>query len=484
MTIRLKMAADSNGIITAKDMEIVADNGATSGYGPAIVDTAATRVDSLYRFKNLRVSAKLAYTNKVTASAFRGFGNVKGHFAVETLMDILAHKLGMDPKEIRLRNATQVGDVTAHGWEINSCGLADTINKAASLARWAEKRQRKKKTHDGERFRGIGISCGLHVSGNRVVAPAGDGASAQVRIHEDGTVHVATSEGDIGQGANTVFAQIAAETLGIPYEDVYIDNLDTDVTYFGTGAVASRVTLIGGNAVKLGAVAAKERLIQAAAHKWDTNEKNVDLIRGRLVDLKNETEMEIREAATHYIGMTGGSRLMGEGFFRAEGVVIPDKEKYGNVSLAYAFATHIAEVEVDIGTGHIEVLGLWAVHDAGKVINPITAEGQVEGGLAQGIGYALLEEYRFEDGRLLNPNFTDYAIPTALDVPPMVVDWVETHEPNGPFGAKSIGEMAMVPTSPAIANAVFDAIGLRMTTLPMTPERVFSALKKEGLRVE
>jgi CO/xanthine dehydrogenase Mo-binding subunit len=327
--------------------------------------------------------------------------------------------------------------------------------------------------------RGIGMACGLHVSGNRVIAPDGDGAMAQVRVHEDGTVHVLSSEGDIGQGANTIFAQIAAEELGVPYDQVFIDQLDTDMSYFGVGACASRVTLLGGNAVRNGAIAARERLVEAAANKWGCEKDDVQLLRGKLVNLKTEADMDISQAATHYVGMTGGSRLLGEGRFRAEGVVVPDKEKYGNISLAYAFATHVAEVEVDEETGHVEVLRLVAVHDPGRVLNPLGAEGQVEGGLSQGMWFALGEEYRFHDGRLLNPNFTDYAVPTSLDVPEMIVDWAQTDEPNGPYGAKSLGEMALVPTPAAIANAIYDAVGIRLTHLPMTSERVYAALKRQ-----
>lgn len=480
MVIKLRMGVNEEGIVTAKDMCIVADNGAYTAMGHAILDTAATRVDSLYRFKNLNVVADLVYTNKVPTGMFRGFGNPQAHFAVESMMDTLAVKLGMDPMKLRLRNATQTGDVTAHGWVIGSCGLSQTIEKAAREIRWSAKRDRMK-----DQARGIGMACGLHVSGNRVIAPEGDGSAAQVRVHEDGTVHVATSEGGIGQGAKTIFAQLAAEELGVPYERVFVDQLDTDVTYFGIGAGASRVTVLGGNAVRAGAAAARARLIEAAAHKWDCDRGEVELIAGKLVNTRAETTMEIGEAAAHYIGMTGGSRLMGEGFFRAEGVVVPDrKTKYGNISLAYAFATHVAEVEVDVETGVVTVLQLIAVHDSGRVINPMSCEGQVEGGLMQGLGYALTEEYAFQDGKLLNPNFTDYRVPTSLDVPDLKVLFVETEDPNGPYGAKSVGEMAMVPTAAAIANAIYDAVGVRLTELPMTSERVLKALKaKENLEL-
>ena len=208
MFIDLKMGANKEGYITAKDARIIADNGAYTAMGIVVVDTAATRVDSLYRLSNVHVIADLVYTNKVPTGMFRGFGNPQAHFAVESMMDSLAEKLGMDPTEIRLRNATRAGDITVHGWKIDSCGLSDSIRVVAKASNWTEKRGKQK-----DKARGIGMACGLHVSGNRAITPAGDGSSSQVRIHEDGSVHIATSEGDIGQGAKTIFAQIAAEVL-------------------------------------------------------------------------------------------------------------------------------------------------------------------------------------------------------------------------------------------------------------------------------
>lgn len=475
MQIKIKMGADREGHITAKDVNILADNGAYTGYATVIVDTAATRVDTLYRFKNLHVVANLVYTNKMPCSAFRGFGNPQAHFAVESTMDTLAEKLGMSPKDIRLCNATRCGDVSAHGWVVKSSGLSESIEKAAEVIG-----KRKKSDKSSGKARGIGLACGLHVSGNRAVAPAGDGSSSQVRVYEDGTVHVATSEGDIGQGASTIFAQMAAEELQLPMDRVFVDPLDTDMTSIGVGAVASRVSVLGGGAVRAGAIAARQRLIESAANRWDCEPSTIEFQDGMLINMGTEETMSLADAATHYVGMTGGSKLMGEGFFRAEGVVVPDKTKYGNISLAYAFATQAAEVEVDTETGVVKVLRLVAVHDSGTILNRLTIEGQIEGGLVQGLGYALMEEFRFQEGRLLNSNFTDYQIPTSLDIPEIEVLFVETEDPNTAYGAKSVGEMAMVPTAAAIANAIYDAIGIRLTELPMTPERVLAAIHEHN----
>jgi CO/xanthine dehydrogenase Mo-binding subunit len=475
MSVKIKMGIDNEGYITAKDAYFLADNGAYAYKGASVLGVAVIRVDSLYRFKNVHVIGDLVYTNKVGTSAFRGFGNTQAHFAVESTLDTLAEKIGMDPMEIRLRNATQKGDTTIHGYVMKSCALKETIQKAAELTEWNEKRGKKY-----QKLRGIGMACGLHVSGSVLASPAGDGSTAHVRIHEDGSIQVVSSEGDIGQGAKTIMAQIAAEELQVSYQSVKVDALDTDVSYFGVGASGSRVTIMAGNAVRLAAKEAVNRLKDSAADKWRCNLEDVQFIDGKLINYDLEEELSIKQAATHYIGMTGGSRIIGEGRYHAQDVQVPDKTGYGNISMAYTFATHVAEVEVDVETGAVKLLHLTAVHDVGRAINPMAVEGQIEGGVIQGMGYSLLEEYKFEEGKVLNPNFTDYRIATSMDIPKIHSYIFEQDDPYGPYGAKSIGEMAMVPTPAAIANAIYNAIGIRMTQLPMTSERVLWAIKKSN----
>lgn len=474
MIIKLKMGVDAQGLITAKDMQIVADNGAFSSFAPSIADVAATRVDTLYRFKNLHARVDLVYTNKLGTGPFRGYGNVQGHFAVESMMDDLAEDLGMDPADIRLRNATQPGDVSAHGWEVGSCGLSESIRKATQAVDWSER----KRGGSSEKPRGIGMACGIHVASNRALSPPGDGSSSFVRVNPDGTVHVMCSEGGLGQGSKTVYCQIAAEILGVPMEVVSFGQLDTEFISFGVGCIASRGTVLGGNAVRAGALEARRRLKTAAADKWACSEDDILYSEGRLINTQSEEEMSMADAAAHYMGITGGSRLIGEGIFCAEGVVVPDETKYGNISIAYSFATHVAEVEVDLETGQVNVLRLVAAHDAGRVINPLGAEGQIEGGMVQGLGQALMEDYIFENGVMMNACLADYLIPTVLDVPRVEVFFVDVEEPKGPYGAKSLGELAMVPTAAAIANAIYDATGIRMAELPMTPERILRRLKE------
>lgn len=470
MIIHLKMGVDQNGIITAKQTYILADNGAYSASAVGVLEVAAQYVDTLYRFKNIYTTGDLVYTNKMGTSAFRGYGNVQMHFAVESMMDTLAEKLGIDPAEMRLRNATRKGDVTVHGRRIGSCGLSDAIRQALQETGWHSKRGKMRASG-----RGIGMACAVHGSGTTRLSPVG--AAVLVRIDGDGRVRIATSEGDIGQGAKTVLAMIAAEELGVPYERIWVDALDTDVTNFGVGAISSRVTVLGGNGVRAAAAAARQRLIEAAARQWQCDPAQVVYSAGTLVNPKTEEAMDIAQAASAYIEMTGGSRVVGEALYTPQGVELPDATKYGNISLAYPFTVDVAEVEVDRQTGRVTVLRLLALHDSGQIINLMAAEGQIEGGLSQGLGYALSEEFIFDEGRLLNPDFTNYRLPTIMDVPDLKVRFLNVEDPNGPFGAKSVGEIAMVAVAPAIANAIYDAVGVRMTRLPITPERMFAALQ-------
>ncbi len=474
MHIHIKMGANADGIITTKEARFIGDNGAYTADALGVIEIALTRVDNLYRYRNVHNVGDLVYTNKVGTTAFRGFGNQQINFATEQLVDMLAQKLGIDAAEFRLRNATCAGDVTIHGGIIDSSGLQDAIRAAVSHSGWSGKRGQR--TRKGSKVRGIGLACGIHGSGAANLKPSG--ASALVRIHEGGTVHVATGEGDIGQGNNTVYALIVAEELGVSLGNVVVDQLDTDITNFGIGATSSRGVVIGGGGVRAAAIAVRQRLIDCAAKKWNCIPDKVQFSRGIFINPLTEESIKLADLAAYYADTNGGSRVLGEAIYNPAGVVDPGESKFGNSTLGFGFGAHVAEVEVDLETGQVDVLHYVAVHDAGQVINLIGAEGQVEGAVLQGIGFALTEEYIFNNGQVLNTDFTQYRIPTALDAPPIDVFFTDTIEPKTVFGAKSIGEVSMVPVAPAIANAIADAIGMHLSSLPMTPERIFTALKQ------
>jgi len=303
--------------------------------------------------------------------------------------------------------------------------------------------------------------------------------AAFVKVNQDGTAVVYTGATDMGQGSTTILAQIAAEELGIPYEWVTMVTSDTERTPFDLGSVASRVTYIVGNAVKRAAYEAKRILFEVAAEELKVGFDGLEAAGGKIY-VKGFPE---RSVATSEIArkaeMGKGRPPIGSGSFNPVTTFLDPETGHGKPYGAYVFATQIAEVEVDTETGEVEILRIAAAHDCGKAINPLLVEGQVEGGISMGIGYALFEQMVLEKGVVKNPQFTDYILPTALDVPEMLVGIIERPEPTGPFGAKGIGEPSLLPTAPAIINAIYDAVGVRIRDLPATPEKILRALKEK-----
>ena len=478
--IHLKMGFRKDGTIAFKDARVTNDNGAYSAKAPATTGVTLTRIDSLYRFKNIRGEALLVYTNKVPTGAFRGFGNPPMHFAVEQMMDMAAKEIGLDPTEIRLKNATQVGDVSVHGWRVNSCALRDSIKKAAEITNWKEERAHKKP------YQGLGMGCFIHVSGKRHFGNY-DGSSAVVKINEDGKLTIFSGEGEIGQGAFTVLCQIAAEELGVPFKDVEINIGDTDTSTYCHGAYASRLTYIAGNAVKAAVADAKKQLFKMAAEMLEADPEDLVSKDAKISVKGNPSKaLTVAEVTRACLYREGGFPIIGKGAWDPPSELQTKEQRDGNTSGSYSFGTQMCNVEVDPETGRVKVLSFFAAHDSGKVINPMLAEGQIEGALQQGIGYALCEEMFFEDGKVMNPNFADYKILGADDMPEkMKIEFVETSiEPTGPFGAKGLGEPGLVATAPAIANAIYDAVGVRIKGLPMTPEKILNAIKEKNKTVK
>jgi CO/xanthine dehydrogenase Mo-binding subunit len=472
MYIDIKLGATKDGVLTGKDVQVVGGNGARSVYAPVIVATACYRVDSLYRFKHVRSKGYTVYTNTVPTSCFRGFGNSQMTFVLESALDMLASELNIDPLELRLRNAIGPNEVSVHGWEIKSCGLKDCILKAAEVANWQERRRRK------EPLKGIGLSCCNHVSGNRAFAREFDGGAGIVRIGRDGRVTVYHGESDMGQGQKTVYAQIVAERLGVPLGIVHVATVDTDISPFGFGSFATRGTLMGGNGVLAAATEAFKQLAEVAAELLEANPMDIESRNGSFfVKGSPDRCLPFIEVAQQATFSRHGAPVVGTGFYKPP-TVLPDPDtKYGNISPAYPFACQIAEVEVDPDTGQVTVSNFCAAHDVGRAINPMATEGQIQGGVAQGLGWALMENMAIENGRLTNPDFLDYLVPTAMDVPKTTPILVEPIESNGPYGAKGIGEPALNPAMSAITNAIYNATGIRIKELPVSAEKILAELK-------
>ena len=473
MIIDLKMGMRRDGLVTAKTHRIIADNGAYSKYAPAVLNLGTYRIDGLYRLKNVRNESLLVYTNKPPTSAFRGFGNPQITFAVESMMDMLVSELKLDPLEIRIKNAALPGDTTAHGFKLISCGFKESLLELGKKIDYAAFCAAPKEDE------GLGISGTSHVCGNRGFFPLFDGSTAFVRIDDGGYVRVIVGETDVGQGLLTAFAMIVAEELGLSLDRIQVDDCDTELSAFGLGTWGDRATFIGGNAVLRAAREARQEMVAVASEMLEANPDDLVLDKGRIfVKGSPEGGLAFEEVAAQACYTRGGSPIMAKGTF------VPESEKadsglYGNISGTYAFGAQACKVRVDRETGEVEVLEFVAAHDVGRAINPLACEGQIEGSVAQGVGYGLYEAPEYKDGVLINPNYLGYRVPTALDVPPVTSILIEPIDPAGPFGAKGVAEPAMTPTAVCIANAVYDAVGVRIRDLPLSPDKILRALKEK-----
>jgi CO/xanthine dehydrogenase Mo-binding subunit len=473
--IYLKMGVKRDGTLLAKEAKIIANTGAYASRGPTVISNMATRWDCLYRFRYVRNDSYLVYTNATPAGAVRGLGSAQPHFAGESIIDEIAEKLNMDPLEFRLLNATRQGDTTIHGWKMATCGLTECLQKAANEVSWNLKRDISKSSSEVKR-RGIGVACGVHVSGART-AGRDELSTVRVAINRDGTVSVVTGQADIGSGQNTVFTIIAAEVFGLSPDQVAVARVDTSLSPYTRGTTSSRGTVITGNAVRLAAENAKRQLIETASKMLGIPPKELTLKNGQIFapSSKNVSISEVAKFAINH-----GSPIVGAATYDppTEGRSLKN-QLYGNISVNYPFAAHIAEVEVDTETGQVKLLSYVAAHDIGRAISPTGVEGQIEGGVAQGLGYALMEQIVHENGVVANSSLLDYKLPAPGDLPPVKSILIETEDPEGPFGAKSIGELAIVPVAAAVANAIRNATGIKPARLPITPEFLYQEITSQ-----
>ncbi len=465
--IDLKYGVKKDGTFVAREMKALLNTGAYAAAGGKVTLTTGHRWIMLYRTPHVRYVGKCLYCNTPVAAAMRGFGTPQQSFATESMIDEIAEKLGIDPVEIRLKNHRRVGDFDPISKiTLGSVGIPECLTRGAEAMEWTKKRKAKK--GKGRYRRGVGVALGTHNTG---VKPfVNELSSAFIKVNEDGSFNLLTGVVDLGQGSDTVLAQIAAEVLGVPIEDIsVVDPGDTDSTPYDMGTHSSRQTYLGGMAVKMAAEEAKSQLIDEAAKRLEASREDLEM-RDRKIYVKGSPSASI-SLADVAVGLIHGDvthQVMGRGSFSP-------------VTNAPPFEVHFAEVEVDTETGAIKVIKFVAAHDLGKIVNPLLSEGQVQGGVHMGIGYTFWEGIQMDPktGQYLNLNLTDYKVASPVDMPPVVVILVESNEPTGPFGAKGLGEPAMVPTAPAIANAIYDAIGIRFRQLPITREKVFEAIQKQ-----
>jgi xanthine dehydrogenase molybdenum-binding subunit len=419
---------------------------------------------------NVRFDTMIAYTNNPYSGSMRGYGNLESTFAVESQMDELADRLGLDRLEIRRRNVTKSGDVNPQGFVVTSCAMSECLEAAAEAIAHPVP------PPDAGWRRGIGYAAMFHVGGGARIYRS-DGCGAIVKMDDFGKVALITGATEIGQGSETVLAMIVAETLGVPLERVDVVNSDTAVKPWDVGAHASRTTFIAGNAARMAAEKLRGDLLAMAAEQLDEPVERLAMEGGAIfVTAEPQRRLPYERVARggHY--QPGGRTLVAEAFYDPPTSML-DKDLRGNVSATYGFAAQAVLLDVEEATGAIRVRRVVSAHDVGRALNPLAAEGQIHGGIHMGLGYALAEHLVVEQGQVLTASFMDYALLRAADMPEMVIRLIETHDAEGPFGAKGLGESGVIPVSAAVANAVHDAIGVRFIELPITAARVRAALK-------
>lgn len=470
--INISQGCDKDGKLLFRDISMILDNGAYTSWGATTPSVMMMPITTLYRVPNVRYKATCVYTNNTYSQAMRGYGNPQATFAIESSMDMLAEVAGIDSVEFRLINVNQPGDISSQGLRITTCGLKECIESVE------EKLERKRPKKPGE---GIGMASLIHVGGGARIYKS-DGCGTIVKINDFAKVDVFTGATDMGQGADNIVAQIVAEELGLHMEDINVIHSDTDICPWDVGAHASRTTFIAGNSALGAAKKIRERILELAYIQLDTPPDKLDL-HNRMIISKEDPEkcLDIGKLLRKSHFSHDGQMLMAEYFYDPANENM-GKDFRGNMSMTYTFGTHGVRVKVDEETGKVKILKYVAAHDVGKAINPLLLEGQVYGGVMMGIGYALTEQVIHEKGKNMNPNFRDYKILTAKDIVPLEAPILETYDKDGPYGAKGIGEPGCVPTAPAIANAIYDAVGVRIKDLPITPEKVLAAIKeKKGL---
>lgn len=505
--VRVAQGCDAEGRLTFREVDVLQDNGAYASWGATFPTVMMLPATSLYRVPNVRFDARVVYTNNTYCQAMRGYGNPEVTWGIESNLDELAERAGIDPYELRRRNCNQPNETTPMGLKVTSCGLEKCLEVTATRLNWSEKRGRRVKNEATGRYRGVGMASLMHVGGSGRIYRS-DGSGLILKLDDFGNVNVFYGGVEMGQGLHSALTLTIAEALGVEPGRITINPTDTGTCPWDVGTHASRGAFMACNAAVMAAKKLRHRIfaecerlypemIGRDLHKLRQKKPNLTPPE---FDLAGAAKAERFDLCDGVITLAGApdepwarlelGRLLRAIHFREGGDTLtesvfydppselPDWQKgYGNMSAAYTFGTQGVEVEVDEETGQVEIIKLVSALDVGRVLNRQTLEGQVYGGIAQGIGYALFEEVLTERGRILNPGFTDYKIATASEMSfPIELELIETLDPEGPFGAKGVGEPGLVPTAPAIANAIYDAVGVRLYDLPMTPEKLVAAL--------
>ncbi|MFQ5523778.1 MAG: xanthine dehydrogenase family protein molybdopterin-binding subunit [Acidimicrobiia bacterium] len=498
----VRQGCDAEGRLTFREVEVLQDNGAYVSWGATYPNVMLVAATSLYRVPAVRFQSTIVYTNNTYCQAMRGYGNPEVTWAIESNLEELAELAGIDPYEMRIINANRPGDVTPMEADLKTCGLRECLDITAQRLRWRETRGHRRGR------RGVGMAGTINVGGGGKIYRS-DGSGIIIKLDDFGNVNVSYGGVEMGQGLHSALTLMVAESLGVRPERVFINQTDTATSPWDVGTHASRGAFMAGNAAVAATKKLRRRIFEAAVDVYPSEvERNLarlgeetmpdevdyhtvtaddfDLRDGwlRLKDGPDRPWLRVELGrllrAIHFAEEGGKGLTFAEESFYEPPTELPDWGRgVGNMSASYGFGAQGVEVEVDTDTGEVRILRVVAVNDIGRVLSLQALKGQIYGGIAQGVGYALYEEIQTDQGRILNPGFTDYKLPTAADLDfPITLEFVETNDPHGPFGAKGAGEIGTVPTAPAIANAIYDAVGVRIRDLPITPEKILEALKE------
>ena len=473
--IRLKIGMRKDGRITGVECECIQRGGAHSGYGIVTILYAGSMLYAIYALDSVKYIGKRVLTNTPPCGAFRGHGTVDVRFAFESLLDEMARGLGLDPFAVRRANLLRAPTFTQNDLMVNSYGLPDCLDWVERESRW---KARKSKLPRGK---GLGMACSHYISGaSKPVNWTGEPhATVKLKLDFDGSIVLLTGAAEIGQGSSTVLVQSVAEVLGLDLSRIRIVSGDSEVVPKDNGSYSSRVTFMVGNAAIEAAQNLKSVLIAAAARKLEAKPDEIECLGELYRAGAQDRGLAFNEVVTEALKDTGTITVTGNYS------TIPQShggKKYRGAAIGgtmgYSYSAQVVEVTVDEETGVVTVDNVWVAHDCGKALNRLTVEGQVQGSVWMGMGQAMSEEAAYHDGLMVTANMLDYRVPTIQDSPPIEVGIVESIDPHGPFGAKEAGEGSLAAFLPALTNAIADATGLRFNNLPVTPDRVFTAIEK------
>lgn len=467
----IKMGASAEGTFKVLDAGIAIDGGAYGSFGVVTSYYNGVLLQAPYKIDNFGFCTFRVYTNKPQCGAMRGHGSVNSRFAVECMIDDLAEKLHTDPCELRLKNFLSSDTLTVGQYRITSNGSRECLRAVMKQSDWKKKFRKLPYGH------GIGAGCGFFISGSAlpIIRNELPQTVVHIKMDFDGRVLVTSGSSDIGQGSDTMIALIVAEVLGIDLDKIFVLAADTLLTPVDLGSYSSRVTFMVGNAAKMAAENLKKEILQSVAGRKNISEEELNLSGNRVFSNDRSVDLDWMEAVD--ISTAGRGAFTVHGKYISPRLGGDFKGSGAGLSPSYSFGAVIAEVKVDAETGLVKVLNLWGAHDCGKALNPIAVEGQLEGSWHMGLGQAISEQMKYHNGLLLNNNFLDYKIPTSVDTPDIQTNIIETIDPEGPFGAKECGEGALHPSMPAIANAIYDAVGVRVTKLPVSAEEIIEKVK-------